>query len=305
MKRLFLLTIYAVQLYSCADKHHHDKQYNVSSDSKADTSKIIYADSGQSTFEILAGDTNSGYDFKTVETTYKLVFIAPHGYSNLKHYFAKYTTTSKTCTGCEGQERNIKVELNSFDNPQKTELTIEQDCDDLTLDVLTYRTAKYGCCGAEDELAIYDYDSKLIVEGDSKILLGEIPNSHLKLYVAYKQEYKDTTTLGTLYYCYNSSDRYSIKIKSNPLPSDSCSPFSPDIFIYSPSADDKFRKDNNEYSFWSLNKIENKNKINNLTLKIAYWCDSALHLDTLAIPIVNGRPFGKEDRQQIISYRQK
>lgn len=292
--------------YAFAHTQQKPKQDNAASvDGKAGTSKIIYADSGQSTFIITTGDRNIGYDFQTVETNYRRVYIALHGWGSLKHYFAKYTTTSKTSAGLEGQDRTIKVDLHPFDNPNKTELTIEHSCDDLTLNVATYQTVKYGCCGAEDELAIYDYDKKLIIEGDSKILLGEIPNSPVRMFVAYKKEYKDSTTLGTLYYCYSSSDRYTIKIKPNALSCGSHSPFSPNIFIYSTNPDDKFSEDKNEYSFWSLNDIENKNQVNNLTLKIAYECDEHPNRDTIAIPIINGKPFGKDDRNQIIMYRHK
>lgn len=300
-----LLIFLMIMLYGFVDTLQIDQRLYKDSIVGSDTTKIIYSDSDQSTFKITSGDSISGYDFQTVETNYKLVYIAPHNYNSLKHYFAKYTTISKTCTGCEGQERMIKVGLNSFDNPQKTELTIQQDCDELTLAPRTYKTAKFGCCGAEDQLAIYDYNNKLIIEGDSKILLGEIPNSRLNFYVAFKNEYLDSTYLGTLYFCYSSSDRYTIKIESKPLPSDSCSPFSPDILIHSANVIDKFNKENNEYSFWSLNHIKSKDQINDLTLKVAYWCDSELNLDTLKIPIINGKPFGKDDRNQIIKFRQK
>lgn len=304
--KLLLLTFLMILSYGFADKLQTNKHVNKdSSVNNSDTTKVIYSDYGQSTFILTSGDSISGYEFQTVETNYKLVYIALHDYRSLKHYFAKYTTNSKTCIGCEGQERTIRVGLNSFDNPQKTELTIEQDCDDLTLDVRNYKTAKYGCCANEDQLAIYDYNNKLIIEGDSKILLGEIPNSRISFYVAFKNEYRDTTYLGTLYYCYDSSVRYSIKIESKPLPSDSCSPFSPDILIHSNNAIDKFNKENNEYSLWSLNHIKSKDQINNLTLKVAYWCDSELNIDTLKIPIINGKPFGKDDRNQIIKFSQK
>lgn len=309
MKRILHLTIIAIAFCACSTRQEKgDIQVSTNRnsdkfDTKKDTSNFIYSDSGKSSFIITAGDAISGYDFQTVETNYKLNFIALSGdYSDLKHYFAKYTTISKTCTGCEGQERTIKVELHPFDNPLQTNLNIEKDCDELTLNVHTYKTIKYGCCGAENELAIYDYKNKLIIEGDDKILLGDIPNSKIKLFAAWKNENKDTTVLGTLYICYNSSDRYAINIKGT-LPSDRCSPFSPDVFIYTGNSDDKFRKENNEYTFWSLKKIDSKDKINNLTLNVSFDCDSIINLDTIVIPIISGKPFGKNDREQIISLR--
>lgn len=305
MTRILHLTIIAVFFCACSNRQEQNKAViSASSDSKNDTSNILYGDSGQSKFIITAGDANSGYDFQTVETNYKLSFIAlSGGYSDLKHYFAKYTTISKTCTGCEGQERKIKVELHPFDNPKQTDLIIEKDCDDLTLDVHTYKTVKYGCCGAENELAIYDYQNKLIIEGDEKILLVNIPNSKINLFVAWKNYDKDTTIRGTLYFCYNSTDRYAVKIK-NDVRSDNCTDISPDILIHTANTHDTYNKYNNEYHLWSLDKIDNKNQINNIQLKIAFDCDNATSLDTLKIPIINGKPFGKNERVQMISNRQ-
>ncbi|MCX8473537.1 MAG: hypothetical protein ORN85_07805 [Sediminibacterium sp.] len=297
MRRFLIPTIFTLIFYACSDSPQHDKTVS------QDISKIIYADSGQTKFIITAGDSNTRYDFKTIETKYKVVFIDLKNNYNYKDYFAKYTTTSEFCRGCEGQKRTIKVELRSFDNPQKSALTIQKDCDDLTLNIPTYSTVKYGCCGEENQLAIYDYENKLIIEGNSKILLGQIPNSNLNLYVAYKPQFYDTAFIGILYFCYNSSDRYVIKIKSNPLLWDSCNLFSHDILIHTTSKKDIFQSVENEYTFWSLNEIKNKSQINNLTLKVAYWCGAEPILDTLVIPIINGKPFGNDERNQVINFR--
>ncbi|MCO5267489.1 MAG: cyclase family protein [Brumimicrobium sp.] len=151
-------------------------------------------------------------------------------------------------------------------------MTIEKDCDDLILDVYTYKTIVYGCCGSEDELAIYDYQNKLIIDGDEKILIGDIPNSDIKLFAPWKNFDKDPKIRGTLYFCYNNEDRYAVKIKNSLLTND-CSEFSPDILINTENSQDTYNKYINEYQLWSLDKIENKNQINNLQLKIAFDCD--------------------------------
>ncbi|HWW41410.1 hypothetical protein [Pedobacter sp.] len=306
MKRLPYITICTFTILGCSNIQNSDKNGNKGlSNPKVDSVKNVYADSGQSSFSILTGDSSTGgYDIKTVETTYKVVFIASHSDKNFKHYFAKYTTTSKTCTGCEEQQRNIHVELGAFDNPQKTAFIIDRDCDDLTLDGMTYKTVKYGCCGAEDKLQIFDYGNKSIIEGDSKIITGLIPNSSLKFYVAFKPDYKDTTTLGTLYYAYNSSDSYAIKIKSKLLSSEDCFIPSSNVIIYSANSHDKLLE-NNEYEFWSLNNIKTEDLINNITLKFSCACYSDVSKDTLEIPIINGKPFGKDERQQVLTYTPK
>ncbi len=313
MNRLLLLGVFVVQFYGCSDKATQDK---VSQDKpqqagttvpeiKKDTSKNIYSDVGQSSFAIVSRDTDSGYDFKMVEVNYKIAFIDPKGNKDFNNYFAKYTTTTKSCTGCEEDERSIKVELNTFDNPKTTVVTLEQKCDELTLDAQTYKTVKYGCCGAEDQIGIYDYANKLIAEGDSKIVIGDIPNSSLKMYVGYKQETKDSTFLGTIFFSYNSMDRYSIRIKSNPLPEDLCNPYSPDMVIYSSNPKDEYNKEAHEYTFWSLDKLDDQSKINNLTLKVHFDCEASYKIDKIEIPIIKGKPNGKDDRNQIVTLKHK
>src|SRR4030095_11832529 len=197
MKQLLLPGILALLFFSCNDKPQPEKI--TAAEIKKDSTNDKYSDSGQSSFTILSVDSNSGYEFKTVETNYKTAYLDPDGDKDFDHYIAKYTTTTKSCTGCEQQERMIKVELNSFKAPAKTILTIEQKCDDLLLDATTYKTTKYGCCGAEDQLAIYDYRKKLIAEGDAKITIGEIPNCPIIIYAGYTQETKDSTFVGTIH----------------------------------------------------------------------------------------------------------
>tara|TARA_R110002096_G_C14391988_1_gene706616 strand:+ start:205 stop:711 length:507 start_codon:yes stop_codon:yes gene_type:complete len=118
----------------------------------------FFYDEGRSSFEILAGNSDSGYDYQTVETNYQIGFLTIDGnFSNLKHSLIKKTTNTKTCTGCEGRERSILVQISSLDTPKKPTVKIEKDCDDIFFDSHTFKTITYGCCGAEDELEILDY----------------------------------------------------------------------------------------------------------------------------------------------------
>jgi hypothetical protein len=297
MKQIPIILLVTIQLAGCVDK---SKPVSNDNSEQPDTTKSIYSDSGLSRFEILSGDDATGYDFKTVETNYKLVYLDLDG--DLKHYFAKYVTTTRTCTGCEEPQRNIEVKLNSFDNPATTVRTINHDCDDLILDVDTYKTIDYGCCGGEDQLEIYSYDRKSIIEGDSKITVGSIPNSDVRLFIAYKRETNDTTTLGTLYLSYSASDRYAIKIKSKPLPEDLCSLFTPDISVQTRDSRDNYFETKNEYTFWSLDKISNQVEVNGLTIRITYDCESKSNLAPIEIPIIGGKPFGRNARDQEFDY---
>ncbi|HZV70890.1 MAG TPA: hypothetical protein VFG10_15145 [Saprospiraceae bacterium] len=304
MKSSLLLSLIPFFFLSCTEKASTDIQNDTSATNPpADTSSAIYSDDGEAGFHITSIDSSNGYYFNTTETTYKVAFIALHDFTDLKHYIAKYTTDTKSCTGCEVQDRKIKVELKTFEKPENTELTIQQECDELTLDVHDYKTAKFGCCGAEDDLAVYDYNNKLVIRGDATIIYGDIPNSQVSFYVSYKPEYKDSTILGVLYLSYSSTDQYSITIKSKPLPEDYCSLFSPDVVIESTDPDDKFEEATNEYTLWSLDEIKSNSEINHLTLKVMYECDSKLHLQPLLIPIIKGKPFGKEERNQSVVFK--
>ena len=121
----------------------------------------------------------------------------------------------------KGKERNIRIKIKAFNNPSKTIIEINKNCDDIDLQTKLYKTIKYGCCGHVNHYEIFNYENKQIIEGDDKIVVGSIPDSDLKIYVGFTQETNDSTVLGTLYYTtYNTRknpDRFAIKIKSKPF----------------------------------------------------------------------------------------
>lgn len=315
MKQLLILILITIQLISCNDstkseERHLDSdpaiQLDTLKDSKT-TNDVLLFDEGLSYFEVSSGDLKAGFNYKIVETNYDLVFIAPlDGNSKLQYYLAKYTTTTKSCNGCEGHERNIKVKINSFDNPTQTILEIDKDTDKVNLNLHNYETITYGCCGAEDNFEIFDYNHKSIIQSYNQILLGSVPNSKIKFYVGYYTDAKEPSYLGSLMISYNSSEKYIIHLKKVDKNFDEfCTNFSPEIEIMSESKSDKFSMVNNEFTFWSLNKIDNKNQINNLQIKLSYDCDERIGKHTIVIPIINGLPFGKDIKEQEISFGQK
>ena len=193
-----------------------------------------------SNFHVLSRDKNTGYDYETVEINYKVVYIIPDGHKELENYVAKYTTKTKTCTGCEGQERNIKVEIYSFDEPDKSVMKIDTNCDELTLLTNTYKTTIYGCCASENIYEIFDYKQKSIIQADNQIILGEIPNSKIKFYVGFTKALNDTLSLGSLSYSYDSNEKYTIRILTKKKSENKFLPFSPDIEILGDNNDRKY-----------------------------------------------------------------
>lgn len=287
---------------ACSKKQEHIKADElVSFTVLKDTFNFKYKDSGRSTFMIKGGHKDSGYDFQSIETNYKLSFLSLSKNTNdLKYYIAKYTTITEGCTGCEGHDRSIQISLHSFETPNKTELTIEKECDEIMLGVENYKTTKYGCCGTAHELAIYDYQNRFIIGGDEKILLSSVPNSKIKFYLAWKINSKDENNFGTLYIAFNNSERYAIQIKDF-LSKEDCSFLLPDIKINTGNAKDKFREETQEYILWSLNKLQSKDEINNIIIEVIFECDGAESLKTIAVPIINGKPFGKSDSEHTLS----
>ena len=165
-----------------------------------------------------------------------------------------------------------------------------------------YKTVKYGCCGHVNHYEIFDYKNKQIIEGDDKIVTGSIPNSDLKIYVGFAQEANDSAVLGTLNYttyCSGQSPvRFAIKMKSNPSNVRECETYWPKISLQANKVIDKFDDDENEYTLWSLDKIENEKLINNLIIKFSIECTEKQDFGFLYIPITNGKPFGKDDKNQ-------
>jgi len=259
-----------------------------------------FFDKSISSFQILSGNEKTGYDYQTIEVNYNVVFIILDGRKELEHYIAKYTTTTKTCTGCEGVERNIKVEIYSFEDNSKPVMEIDKNCDKLEIFVDTYKTTIYGCCGAENNYEFFDFKHKSIIQADNQIILGRIPNSKVRFYIGFKQDFADTLNLGSLNFSYNSNEKYAVKIRTRKNLENDFLPFSPDIEILSENEKDRFSKSDNEYTLWSLNKVSSKNSINNLVVKLTFPSENETTNNVISIPIVNGKLFGKDERIQEI-----
>jgi hypothetical protein len=298
-KKILLLLLVSAVLFGCKSrtKSESNESQSLVDTITQNTSDAIFSDDGVSSFYIFSGN-----DYKTVEVNYKVVYIIPDGYKKLGNYIAKYTTTTKVKWGEEGQDRNIKVELYDFENPSKLVMKIDKNCDELNLLIETYKTTIYGCCGAEENYEIFDYKHKSIIRADNQIILGEIPNPRIRFYVGFEQDFVDTLSLGLLNYSYNSNEKFTIKIRTRRNLEKDFLPFSPDIEILGGNDDKKSSEQSlAKYTFWSLNnKIRDKNSINNLTIRLTFPCENEAINNVIDIPIINGKPFGKEETTQEI-----
>lgn len=295
MKTLLIILFSTLSFFSCKNKQQKTKIAKPAED------KSIYTETAESKFEILSKKPRNAFVYKTVESNFKPVSIQLRDYDS-HEYFANITTTTKKWTSVEGQERNIRIQIKAFENPSKTVVEINKNCDDIDLQTIFYKTVKYGCCGHENHYEIFDYDNNQIIEGDYKIVTGSIPNSDLEIYVGFAQQTNDSAILGTLYYTiYHSKklpERFAIKIKSKLSNVRKCDIIWPNISLQTNKAIDKFDAAENEYTLWSLDKIENENFINNLTIKFGIECTEKQNFKFLYIPIINGKPFGKDEKIQ-------
>lgn len=257
----------------------------------------IYKETVESKFEIISKSREVGNTYRSVESNFKPVSIQLEKFDQ-RRYFANIITTTKASTAWEGAERNIKIKIRSFDDPTKTIVEIDKDCDNIDLQNDTYTTVKYGCCTGTDHYAIFDYNNKQIVAGDHLIITGFIPNSRLRFYVGFTQHSNDSTILGILHYATTKGNRFAIKIRSSLTNVEKCDTYYPNISIQTPSKGDKFDKNENRYTFWSLDKVEDESLIHNLRIKFKLGCLDKKDSKTLVIPIIHGKPFGRDQRIQ-------
>jgi hypothetical protein len=295
MKTLLIILFSSLSFYSCKNKQQKTEV------AKPAESKSIYTETAESKFEILSKQPRNAFVYKTVESNFKPVSIQLRDYDR-HEYFANITTTTKKWTSVEGQERNIRIKIKAFDNPSKTVVEINKNCDDIDLQTTMYKTIKYGCCGNVNHYEIFNYENKEIIEGDDKIITGFIPDSDLEIYVGFTHETIDSTLLGTLYYTTyypgNNPERFAIKIKSKLTNVKKCDIVWPKISLQTNKKIDKLYSSEIEYWLWSLDKVKNENLINNLTIRFSIECTEKQNFKFLNIPIVNGKPFGKNEKIQ-------
>lgn len=261
---------------------------------KTDVQLITYTDSATSSFRFLKQDTIGGLQYRTTETTYKVVNVDLAD-TNLQQCLVKFHTITDAGTQLEGQTRTIQFALSPLKNPSKIILAAKHDCDELTFDWRHFQTVKHGCCGSLDQVKYYDYQNKLLIEGDSKIVAASIPNQ-FTFYFAFQAEQQDSTTIGTLHLSYSSSEVYHIKLKSQHPASENCGPVVPILTLRSGNAKDTYNEDLNQYDLWSLEHSKSPRQLNGLTIRVNFDCDPKLGV--VDIPLIDGQPFGKTDTNQ-------
>ena len=267
-----------------------------------------FVDKEAASFEIFQ-DKEVGEDFylfEMVDVNYEVKDINLNETNNVSTLcIAKYITTSKYSThtypDLEYMVRNIKVELRDFYNPQETILSIDKNCHKIELGEQDYRAIIYSCCAVPDYIKIFDYNHRPIIQVHNEIIRCSIPNSPIEIYIGHYQD----SFLGTLHIAYNSDEKYEIKIK---YPKEKIIPHNISSITIVPENDEPYYsyhsgfKNETIYELESLDGIKNKNQINGFKIVLEYKHffsrEHSLDILPIEIPIINGKPFGKDIKIQ-------
>ena len=300
MKKLNILIILISFFLTCCVSKSNSKEEHLNKKTKKqlkliDTSKNVklYHDFETASFEIITDEINSGRSYVINEITYAIVYISPNQHYNVGNPFiAKYFTKTEGCVHCEGLKKNIKIELSSFSKPENILFNIEKECHNIELESDIYKTYNYGCCLEQDIYEFLDYNNESIIKSNLGIITGKIPNSKIKFYVGFINDDHINNSphySSSMFFSYSSKDKYVIKINSNKklewmdleidISSDNESDYATNNDIHK------------EYTFWSLNKIKKHEQINGIVVTLKH-----LGKKILEIPIVKGKPFGKNNK---------
>jgi hypothetical protein len=192
----------------------------------------------------------------------------------------------------------ISIDLTPLNNDKFKPFSIKYDCDDIVLNSNYYETITYGCCGGETIHTCYLYNSnKEICEG-GVIKSYEIPSSpSIECFVgfeSYPPGSKDSIPQ-FIFIGYNNGEMYKIKILSTQY-------FFRSMKFTTGNPGDEFMGIlQTTQSIGSLCKIHSVDQINNLKISLTFMdFEHNEEEKVIEIPIINGKPFGKDEPEQTI-----
>lgn len=305
-KNIFLFAI-LIFIVGCSDKGENSKEKAQKSPNKNKVEvtpndiTAILSDSGQSSVVIKKDEENNGFILHSKEITYSTIYIAPK--EDLEHFLQKRTTVTNKTTFSEGQERTIEVELIPLKQLNQNRLTFKENCDEMVFEFNHIKAIKYGCCAEPDEIKLIDYSNREIIKGHRKILQARIVNKSpdLDFFVSYlASDGSDKKKLATVCISYNPTEKYFINLKTESETDGllESSWMVPDFILDSKNSRDVLVNENTGFEIYSLEKIKSFNEINGITIKVPLLTGEIP--DTLEIPIINGKPFGKKEKLQEI-----
>lgn len=267
---------------------------------KSSASSAFYADSSTSSILVTKGKDNYGDQLHIIETSYKVISAhLPNQDSHSGNCLVRLQTITDKNTGVEGQDRTILFRICSLNKPNQVLLSGTHACDDIHFNWNNFQTIKYGCCGNPDHIQLYDYQDQLIIEGTDQPIVASIPN-HFDFYITYQDKnLQDSTLIGTIHLSYNSHDTYHIQLKSKRPVSEMDCPVLSTVYVSLRSGNkrDQYNSNENQYDLWSQETCTLPQQLNDLSIRIHFSCDTTFPI--IDIPIQQGKPFGKSERQQV------
>lgn len=269
--------------------------------------KIVYSDSSTSKMVVTKmditemGRTYSPIEFSIQSTTYSVEQLIVNEESD----FFAVKKTSKL-DGGQPEEGNgvlhhlISVDFMPLTNNKLKSFSIKYDCDDIVLHNDYYETITYGCCGAETIHTYYLYNSnKEICEG-AYFKSYEIPGRGIECFVgfeSYPPGQKDSI-YQFIFIGYNNGEMYKINVSNSQYLFRS-------MEFETGNPGDKFMGTlQTTQRIYSLEKIPSVDQINNLKISLVfkeYNRDNTEDEKVVDIPIINGKPFGKDSAEQTLN----
>ncbi|MFK7749672.1 MAG: hypothetical protein AB8B65_14845 [Kordia sp.] len=147
-----------------------------------DITKISYFDAETASFTLYKSDTINGlvYNPKYIvsEVTYevfRMLDTTQKGY-NMTYHIAKIKKVSELVNGAEGGLTKVSAEIRDFNNPKKIEFIIDEtESDEIQFEPNLYRIIAHGCCESSGWIKVYNYQQKLITEGEPSVIYSKYP----------------------------------------------------------------------------------------------------------------------------------
>lgn len=274
----------------------------------------LFKQEDKSSIEYIKHTESGMQGVKTDETTYKTFYASI--IKEQSNYIARLRTQTIKYFSAEGQDRTIAGEIFSADDPRKIISKFSHKADAIYFDTNDYLTIQYGCCGAPNIPSVYDYRHRLIIDGQHAIAKTDVylKNEVVNIYTSLKSSYENKDTLGVFTYAYSADDKYLIYLLAN-KPSSFCSDY---WFEYTASLKNNAKVEKYArlegvlvgYQFETLNNINKIEDSTGIVFNVQYQCMSytkeptnaslADKKYTIQIPIINGKPFGKPDKTQVV-----
>jgi len=241
------------------------------------------------------------YEYEMLENNYSIEYLAPEG--KFANYLQKRRIKTISSTVNDIVNREIQIELLPYESQNLKTIKLKEKCHKLELKEKYYNTYTYGCCAEPMKLAVFSYKREPIIFATDRIIRADIWNNPKidGFWFGFEitENNQKPLTIGILTLSYGTNDIYKIEFvakneEDNLIEKNS---FTPQISIVSENTQDKMNYVEGVFQIMSLNKIKSFSEINGFAIEVLIYNKNE-NPETISIPIINGKPFGKNERNQ-------